>query len=209
MKNILILEDIAETRDWLRTVALDAFPDAHCETAACLRDGAGLVQRHVFDLCIIDLNLPDGKGLDLLPDIRSVSAHAICVVATVSGDDASIVSALAAGADGYLLKEEVAEVLAAQLRQISLGIPALSPVVAQRLIQHFRNTGPTQSDANLTRREAEVLSLIGRGMRNFEVASELDISVTTVAGHIKSIYRKLGISSRAEAAWHAKQMGLY
>lgn len=209
MKNVLIVEDIAETRKWFCRVVTEAFPESACLEAECLRDALQLVRRIKLDLCVIDLNLPDGKGLQLLPEIRAHSGHAVCVVATVSGDDASIVSALAAGAEGYLLKEQASDVLVSQLRQISMGIPALSPVVAQRLIEHFRNTGPTRSDAALTSRESDVLALIGRGMRNAEVADELNISATTVAGYIKAIYRKLGISSRAEAAWHAKQMGLW
>ncbi len=209
MKNALVVEDIPGTRKWLCDVVTRAFPEANCFEAASFRDGLELVRRTSLDLCVIDLNLPDGHGLELLPEIRTRSGHAVCVVATVAGDDASIVSALAAGVEGYLLKDQPPDVLVAQLRQITIGIPALSPVIAQRLIQHFRNTGPARSDASLTARESQVLALIGRGLRNAEVAKELAISVTTVAGYIKAIYRKLGISSRAEAAWHAKQMGLW
>ena len=76
-------------------------------------------------------------------------------------------------------------------------------------MEHFRRTGPTASETgNLTARELEVLTLIGRGLRNAEVAAELNLSENTVAGYIKVIYRKLGISSRAEASWHAAQLGL-
>ncbi|MFV1590630.1 MULTISPECIES: response regulator [unclassified Phaeobacter] len=209
MKNVLIVEDVAETREWLRQIVKTAFPAVICDVTGSLRQAKPLIARSSHDLCILDLKLPDGSGLSLLPQIRERSAAAVSVVATVSGDDASIVSALTAGADGYLLKEQPSEILVRQLRQISIGIPALSPVIAQRLIKHFRNTGPSQSDVDLSKREAEVLALIGRGLRNAEVASELGISIETVSGYIKTIYRKLGISSRAEAGWHAKQMGLW
>ena len=76
-------------------------------------------------------------------------------------------------------------------------------------MEHFRFTGPTApSDTNLTDRETEVLALIARGLRNTEVAAQMGIAETTVAGYIKIIYRKLGIGSRAEAAWHAARLGL-
>ncbi len=77
-------------------------------------------------------------------------------------------------------------------------------------MDHFRYTGPVVDDeTNLTAREREVLGLISRGLRNSDVAQQLTLSETTVASHLKSIYRKLGISSRAEASWHATRMGLF
>ena len=125
------------------------------------------------------------------------------------GDDTTVVAALSAGADGYLLKENPGTILIRQLQQISDGIPALSPPIARRIMEHFRLTGPAvEDDARLTDREAEVLGLIGRGLRNAEVARELRIAESTVAGYIKGVYRKLGISTRAEAAWHANRLGL-
>lgn len=208
MKQILIVEDIAETRRWLGEIALAAFPDAAIESADTLRKAkAALVRTH--DLALIDLGLPDGSGLDLLRLIRGANAPTICVVTTVMGDDASVVAALSAGADGYLLKENAAPVLVRQLAQIGIGLPALSPAIARRIMEHFRHTGPvSEPETALTDRETEVLALIARGLRNAEVAAELHIAETTVAGYIKLVYRKLGISSRAEAAWHATRLGL-
>ena len=136
-------------------------------------------------------------------------ADAVCIAATVLSDDASVVAALAAGADGYLLKDQPAEALVQQLRQIDMGLAALSPAIARRIIDHFRLTGPMDPGGEaLTPRESDVLRRIGRGLRNAEVATDLGIAESTVAGYIKSVYRKLGISSRAEAAWHATRMGL-
>ena len=208
MKRILILEDIAETRDWLCDLVRQAFGDAEIDTAGLIRQARALLNRS-YDLALIDLGLPDGSGLDLLRTIRSTHPETICVVTTVMGDDATVVSALSAGAQGYLLKENPAPVLARQLQQIGDGVPALSPSIARRIMEHFRYTGPlADEEQQLTARETEVLGLIGRGLRNAEVARDLGIAETTVAGYIKAVYRKLGISSRAEAAWHATRMGL-
>lgn len=207
MRQVLLVEDIGETRVWLTGLIRRAFPAANVESAATLRKARPLAARG-FDLALIDLGLPDGSGLEIVRQIRAAQLPTLCVVTTVMGDDASVVSALSAGADGYLLKENPADVLVRQLGQIGHGSPPLSPAIARRIMQHFRYTGPVADDHRLTDREAEVLGLIGRGLRNSEVAAQLNIAETTVAGYIKAVYRKLGISSRAEAAWHAARMGL-
>ncbi|MCR8825428.1 response regulator transcription factor [Pseudosulfitobacter koreensis] len=208
MKRVLIVEDIAETRRWLASLVLETYPQAEIALAETVR-GAAKLQDQSFDLLLIDLGLPDGSGLEVLRLMQTCSPAAIKVVTTVMGDDASIVAALSAGADGYLLKETAPAVIARQLAQLSIGMPAISPAIARRIMEHFRFTGPTAGvDAQLTERETQVLGLIARGLRNAEVAHEMGIAETTVAGYIKIIYRKLGIGSRAEAAWHANRLGL-
>lgn len=208
MKQILIVEDIAETRRWLAQIVQDIYPDATISLAETVRAATAFLGAPL-DLALIDLGLPDGSGLDVLRMLHRDSPAAIKVVTTVMGDDASIVAALSAGADGYLLKENERSIIARQLEQMSIGIPAISPSVARRIMAHFRHTGPTaEVEAQLTERETQVLGLIARGLRNSEVAGEMGIAQTTVAGYIKLIYRKLGIGSRAEAAWHANRLGL-
>lgn len=207
MRRVVIVEDVTETRAWLSGIAADAFPDAQIETAENLRSSFALCHE-APDLALIDLRLPDGSGLDLLRHLRAEHRETVCVITTVMGDDSDVVAALSQGAEGYLLKDQDAAILTHQLRQISHGIPALSPVIARRIMTHFRDTGPVDADTRLTPRETEVLALIARGLRNAEVAVELGLAESTVAGYIKDIYRKLGISSRAEASWHATRMGL-
>lgn len=178
-------------------------------SAPTLASALALIDEHHVDIALIDLGLPDGSGLDVLRTLREVNRKALCVVTTIMADDAHIVAALSAGADGYLLKEKSTQAVVRQLGQLADGIPALSPSIARRIMDHFRMTGPVEVDSHdLTRREREVLALIARGLRNVDVAEQLAIAEGTVAQHIKSIYRKLGISSRAEAAWHATRMGL-
>ena len=208
MKRILIVEDIVETLRWLVEIVQSAYPAATICTANSVRTALSKLDGQI-DLALIDLGLPDGSGLEILRGLNKASPSAIKVVTTVMGDDASIVSSLSAGADGYLLKETEAAVLSRPLTQLSMGLPAISPSVARRIMEHFRLTGPVASlDGRLTERETEVLTLISKGLRNAEVASALNIAETTVAGYIKIVYRKLGISSRAEAAWHANRLGL-
>ncbi len=209
MKRVLIVEDVSETRQWLSGLAEAAFPGCRVVGGANMREGIAASASEDFDIALIDLGLPDGSGLEVLRAIRLVRPETACVVTTVMADDSHIVAALSAGADGYLLKEQLPESIVRQLRQIAEGVPALSPSIARRIMDHFRLTGPSaEPEETLTPREKDVLALIGRGMRNAEVAAALDLAESTVASYIKAIYRKLGISSRAEASWHATRLGL-
>lgn len=209
MKSVLILEDVSETLNWLGEIAVEAFPGSEVTGASSVRDALAAMDRQSFDLAMIDLRLPDGSGLDVLRRLRAGFPDTVCIVTTAMADDSSIVGALSAGASGYLLKEQMRQGIIRQLQQIDEGLPALSPSIARRIMEHFRRTGPAAGETGkLTARELEVLTLIGRGMRNGEVATQLMLSENTVSSYIKVIYRKLGISNRAEASWHAAQLGL-
>ncbi len=209
MKSILILENVTETRQWLARLLASAFPAPLTTEASCLADVPdSLIKENDFDLALIDLRLPDGCGLDTLRRIRVLSPATLCVVVTSFGEDSDVVAALAAGADGYLLKDQPEDQIRVQLADLSHGLAAISPGIARRIAKHFSLTGPTAQEDSLTRRESEVLALISRGLRNAEVAESLEISSNTVASHIKAIYHKLSISSRAEASWHATRLGL-
>jgi DNA-binding NarL/FixJ family response regulator len=208
MRNALIVEDVAETRLWLAEIIVSAFPECRIREASCVRTGLAAAEQD-FDLALIDLGLPDGSGLDVLRSLRRKSPGTLCVITTVVGDDSHIISALSAGAQGYLLKEQPAELLSRQLAQLAEGVPALSPSIARRIMEHFKMTGPVaDDDAGLSEREKQTLGLIARGFRNSDAAKHLGIAESTVASHIKSIYRKLDISTRAEASWHATRLGL-
>jgi len=208
MTQVLIVEDLRATRRWLGEIVKEAFPDCTTHEAASRSSGLAQATQRGYDLALIDLGLPDGSGLEVLRKLRRAQPNTICVVTTVMCDDASIVGGLSAGAHGYLLKEQPRDMLVMQLKQVVAGIPALSPSVARRIMQHFQRTGPAAPEDNLTTREREVLGMIGQGLRNVEVAQALNLSEHTIAGYIKGIYRKLGISSRAEASWHAARLGL-
>ncbi|MGR3270212.1 DNA-binding response regulator [Thalassococcus profundi] len=209
MKSVLILEDLSETRRWLSAVVARAFPGARVSEAGTVAAAKALIDREVFDLALVDLNLPDGDGLTVLRHLQRRAPRTMAIVSTIMASDSAIVAALSAGADGYVLKSEDSELMERHLHQLSSGIPALSPAIARRIMDHFRNTGPSFEPAqDLTARETDVLRLIARGMRVSEAAAAIGIAETTVATHIKTIYRKLGISSRAEAAIQAARLGL-
>lgn len=209
MKSCLIVEDNTDCRHWLREIVAVSFPTCQLQEANNLQSALAASAQMTFDLALIDLGLPDGSGLDALRYLKRKTPQTVCVIITVMDEDARIVAALSAGAQGYLLKEYPPAQLSRQLSELAAGVPALSPSIARRMMEHFQRTGPMESgDGILTDREKQTLSLIAHGFRNNEVARELGIAPSTVASHIKAIYRKLGISSRAEASWHATHLGL-
>ncbi len=159
------------------------------------------------DLALIDLSLPDGSGVTLIEEINRRAPGTVCIVVTIFDNDLHLIPALRAGAQGYLLKDQSWQQIAQLLLGITEGRPPLSPAIARRLLAHFRPQ-PQQFIAPLTERETEVLALIAKGMTMAEAARLLGISPNTVAGYVKKIYRKLQVSSRAEAALTAHNLGL-
>ncbi|WP_010137689.1 LuxR C-terminal-related transcriptional regulator, partial [Oceanicola sp. S124] len=201
--------DQPETRAALVALATECFPGARIAEAATIHAARTHLRNATVDLALVDLNLPDGEGYVILRHCREHAPETLCVVTTVISTDAAVVNALAAGASGYLLKTDAPGLWKLHLRQIVQGVPVLSPAIARRIMEHFRRTAPAfESDERLTARETEVLSLIARGMRIPEVAQMIGVADSTVATHIKNMYRKLGISNRAEAATHAVRLGL-
>src|SRR3546814_10182429 len=131
------------------------------------------------------------------------------LVATIFCDDAHLMDAIAAGAQGYILKEEDRDRIVVTLRRIESDEPPLSPSIARRMLDHFRDqsvVAPALVD--LSARETETLALIARGLTVAEAARQLDLTANTVASYVKVIYQKLGISTRAEAAGEAIRRGL-
>ncbi|WP_119157003.1 LuxR C-terminal-related transcriptional regulator [Caldimonas tepidiphila] len=240
--NVLIVEDNPVARAFLGRVVRDSFSDTIVIDEAGNLEAArrliGLTPHHQeelrpdpYRLMLLDLELPDGNGMEMLAELRHYPATKI--VTTLYSDDEHLFPALQCGADGYLLKEDRFEVLVEELQKIVRGHPPLSPAIARRLVMHFRQGAgmevraadltPRESAAakpipmdpadrlecsRLTPRENEVLTYLSKGFTIKEIASLLNIKWFTVNDHIKSIYKKLNVSSRAEAAVLASKHGL-
>lgn len=216
----LVVEDHPEVRRWLAAALCSAFPEIEIGEAGSLSEArrwlavlAGDKLRSAgFRIALVDLGLPDGSGVDLVRQIAEDHPAALPVVATIYDDDLHLFPAIAAGAQGYLLKEQEQDTLVRHLRCIDEGLPPLSPSIARRMLAHLRQpSAPVAAKAPetaLTPRETEVLSCIGRGLRVGETAGVLGLAEHTVAGYVKTLYRKLNISSRAEAALEAARRGL-
>ena len=204
---LLIVEDLVETRTWLAVIGRATFgaepvlvESLRAARAWCARRPRGPLT------ALVDIGLPDGSGLELIRELAD-QGDAIIVVTTIFEDDDTLFAAFAAGAHGYLLKSAGRDDVARRLRDLQAGEIAISPSMARRLLGRFRRTAPAEF-VPLTARESEVLSVIGRGLTLIEAGHALGISESTVGTHVKTIYRKLHIASRAEAALEARQRGL-
>ena len=213
----LIVEDLDEPRQWLAELLPRALPSVtRVDCADSVASALACMESHAYALALVDWGLPDGHGGQLIEALVAARPDAVVIVATIHDDDAHVFPALRAGATGYILKSQPAQVVMAQLRRIEQGEPALSPSIAARVLQHFRSqpAAPLADPAeaglvrHLTEREVDVLRLIAKGYKSSEVAELLGLSGHTVTGYVRDIYRKLGISSRAEATMEAARRGL-
>jgi DNA-binding NarL/FixJ family response regulator len=215
MTNILLLEDLPEAAAWLKVQAAQVFPDAVFFDAARVHEGLALIDKVHFDVGLIDLGLPDGSGVDVVAALHVAQPEAQAVVVTIHDDDDHLFPALQAGAFGYLLKDQTAPVIVDQLRRMTQGEPPLSPAIARRVMAHFASrSSQRQSPKNvphvvLTDRENEVLLRVAKGYTLPEIAVQLNLSRHTISDYVKQIYRKLNVSSRAEAALEAQRLGLF
>lgn len=209
MRTGFILEDLPESQAWLSRALATSFPGIAIDTAYTLSEArAKLAGGPRPDIALIDLGLPDGSGVELIELIQRLYPATLCVVASIYDDDGHVFPALRAGARGYLLKDQPVERIVEALNGIAAGEPPLSPAIARRMLTFFRPEAPAAPEAELTGRETEVLRFIAKGMTQAETARLLGISQHTVAGYVKELYRKLNVSSRAEAALRARDMGL-
>jgi DNA-binding NarL/FixJ family response regulator len=156
------------------------------------------------DLILLDLSMPGLDGLSALPRLRDAAPSCEVVVLTASGVEENLLAAIRAGAAGYLLKSEPPARIVDFLRGVAQGEAALSGAVARRLLEQVRETGgrtgvPDEIAAALSARELEVLLLLDDHLGTDEIAKRLFISEHTVRSHVKSLLRKLGVSSRREA----------
>ncbi len=203
-ERILLVDDHPLTRSALAGLLTQHGFDVVGEAA----DGEEAVEaaaRLEPDLILLDLSMPGLDGLSALPRLRAAAPHCEVVVLTASGTEENLLGAIRGGAAGYLLKSEPPERIVDFLRGVAQGEAALSGAVARRLLEQVREGGgrssgvPDSIAATLSARELEVLLLLDDHLGTDEIAKRLFISEHTVRSHVKSLLRKLGVSSRREA----------
>lgn len=158
---------------------------------------------------LIDLGLPDGSGVELIRELSTRRPEVLNVVVTIFREDSCLFEAIAAGAFGYILKDESRDIMVDTLRRLQRQEPPISPSIARRLLAHFQSPRTLANPAvHLTAREKQTLTLLVRGFTVAEVATHLTLSPQTVSGYVKIIYQKLHVSNRAEAVREALRLGL-
>ena len=203
---ILVIDDHPVVRDGLVAI-LSTQPDfeiiGEAGSGQEAIDKAAALQP---DILLLDLQLPDLDGVQVLQNLRQRYPQIQAIVFTAFDTDERILGALQAGAQGYLLKGAPREELFQAVRVVSQGGSLLQPVVASRLLRHVRQeSAPPPS--SLTGREQEVLTQLALGRSNKEIAAALYITERTVKFHVSSILKKLDASNRTEAVTLAAQLG--
>jgi DNA-binding NarL/FixJ family response regulator len=157
------------------------------------------------EVALVDLGLPGMSGIEVVRRLASARPEVDCLVFSASADDDDVFEALQAGASGYLLKGTDGQKLLDSIIEVAAGGAPMSPAIARRVLGRLRDSRPPpkEPEAHLTPRETEVLEMLARGLTYALIARALGIGAGTVQSHIKTIYRKLEINSKAEAAAEA------
>ncbi len=160
-----------------------------------------------LDVALVDLGLPDGNGAELFSKIRALNPGAGIVAFTVFDDAPRVFATLRAGARGYLLKSTPLDELPGALAEVAEGGAPLSPTIARMVLDAFAPSTPAKPPP-LSPREREILGLLALGHTYPDVGRALGIRLGTVQGHVKALYEKLRVASKAEAAVEALKLGL-
>jgi DNA-binding NarL/FixJ family response regulator len=207
---VLLADDHAAVRAGLRML-LDSAEDI--EVVGEAADGVEAVEqarRLGPDVVVMDVRMPRKDGIAAAAELRGVAE---VLVLTSYGEDQNVFDALRAGASGFLLKDADAATLVDAVRVVFRGEGLISPAVTRSLIAEFGRSRPAYAPipvdeagpAALTPRETEVLSLIGEGLANAEIAAELGMAEATVKSHVTKVLAKLGLHSRVQAAIFARE----
>ena len=214
---VLLVDDDPHMR---RVVAQELLADARIQLVAqagSLTEGRRLLARHALDVLLVDLNLGDGTGFELIEQLKLSHPVAEAVVVSAMEDEEHALHAFALGATGYLVKGSWFGSFAQAVLQVVNGGATITPNLARRLLRRLGEPVQRQGlfgrsarvpGEQLSEREREVLRLVASGHTSKEVAQRLQISDQTVNAHIKNIYRKLQVRTRAQAVNLATQQGL-
>lgn len=226
---VLIVEDDARFRDAFARAVTLAADMRLLGTAGDVAGGRTLLLQRP-DVMLVDLELPDGSGMDLIREAARALPECDVMVVTIFGDEQHVLRSIEAGATGYLLKDLPAEQLIAQIRVLRDGGSPISPIIARQLLNRFsaaavverRHGGedampalqqdtaalPQQETPALSQQEQNVLALAAKGYSYDEIAGLLQISHHTVQTYVKRIYRKLQVHSKIEALVEARRLSL-
>ena len=209
---VVIADDQALVRTGFRMILTARGIEVVGEAA----DGAeavDAVRRLHPDVVLMDIRMPTMDGLEATRRILATPTDCRVLILTTFDLDSYVYAALAAGASGFLLKDVTPEHLAAAVRLVTTGDALLSPSITRRLVERFATPATTQPAihrdlSNLTPRELEVLTLMGQGLSNAEIATALTLSEATVKTHVARIFAKLTLRDRSQAVVLAYETGL-
>ena len=207
---VLVVEDEPLLQQRLRGVlqTLGYTPDA-LVFATTLSEARACLAEQPMALALVDLQLPDGDGRELIAQLRADDPGLGILVVSAWSSEEAILGALRAGATGYVLKERDDVEVMLSIRSVLRGGAPIDPFIARRILELLPapSAAPALAEA-LSEREGEILRLVADGLSNREIAEQLFLSRYTVESHVKRVYRKLAVSSRIGAVREARSRGL-
>lgn len=195
--NVCIIEDLQEMRTGISFI-INSYKDFVCTTYPNAEDALAAFEHRQPHVVLMDINLPGMDGIACTRYIKQHYPKVLIMMCTVFENSEKIFDALKAGANGYILKRSAGELLIDAIKDLLKGGAPMSSEIASKVVESFREK-PTPAEPTLTRRENEILELLGKGYENREIAEKLSISFYTVRTHIYNIYEKLHVRNRVEA----------
>ncbi|ATE57905.1 DNA-binding response regulator [Actinosynnema pretiosum] len=203
---VLLVDDHEVVRRGLRELLEDEADLKVVAEAGGVREAVVRAQASKPDVAVVDMRLPDGTGVELCGKLQDLPAGPRCLVLTAFEDDEALVGAITAGASGYLLKQVRGQDLVHAVREVAAGRSLLDPVTTSRVLERMRKPQEPDELATLTEQERRVLSLIGEGLSNRQIAERLFVAEKTVKNHVTAVLSKLGMERRTQAAaWVARR----
>ncbi|CAN5675118.1 response regulator transcription factor [soil metagenome] len=200
---LLVVDDHEVVRQGLVALLDRRDPFQVVAEAGSVAEALAAVERHQPDLVIMDIRLPDGSGIEACRDIRAEYPETRVVMLTSYPDEEAVLSAIVAGASGYLLKQVRARDLVTALEAVGRGESLLDPAVTEKVLERVRRIATsayTDEFAQLTAQEQKILLLVAEGKTNKEIAADVFLSDKTVKNYVSSILSKLNLQRRAQAA---------
>jgi len=201
--NVLIADDHPIVRGGLKELLVRHLDDVVCGEAESAQQVLAQVQRHPWDVLILDITMPGRSGLDILNDLKVVRPQLPILVLSMHSEDQYAKRVLKAGARGYLKKETAPEELIQAVRKLLAGSRYVSPALAEQFARDLHESADRPVHETLSAREFEILVMIGSGKTVSQIAEELHLSVTTVSTYRARVLEKMSMTTTAELMRYA------
>jgi two-component system, NarL family, response regulator DevR len=203
---VFLLDDHEVVRRGVRELLETADDIAVVGEAATATDAVARAVATSPDVAVLDVRLPDGNGIEVCRDLRSLLPDVRCVMLTSFTDDEALFDAIMAGASGYVLKEVRGAELIDSIRSVAAGHSLLDPLATARVLERIRNPPRDALTATLSPQESAILDHLADGHTNREIAAEMFLAEKTVKNYVSNLLGKLGMTHRTQAAVYAARL---